>query len=226
MIWFASYLTLMLRSQIKLTSYDFSDLHITCEFDNRPGTGRFLRIFFCVVIYRTGAGRRLYMKTSADARPGTVRRRAVPGRRCKRSTGHRTVPGRFYTNFHVQWWIYVYQNSPSYRKKINSTCSLHINHPQLLKRNIYFCIYVFWSLKVKYLCKCNMVFCKKRRISPVAVWLIKHRPVPRRASADLLSDFFNFLALVKHRTMTVRCVKTPAGRRPGTLRCPADVILP
>ena len=76
----------MLRSQIKLTSYDFSNLHITGKFDNRPGTGRFLRIFSCVVTYRTGAGRRLYMKTSADARPGTVRRRTVPGRRCKRST--------------------------------------------------------------------------------------------------------------------------------------------
>jgi len=112
-------LKLMLRSQIKLTSYDFSDLHITGEFDNRPSTGRFLRIFFCVVTYRTGAGRRLYMKTSADARPGTVRRRTVPGRRCKRSTGHRTVPGRFYTNFHVQWWIYVYQNSPSYLQRNN-----------------------------------------------------------------------------------------------------------
>ena len=56
---------LMLRSQIKLTSYDLSDLHITGEFDNRPGTERFLRIFFCVVTYRT-----------------------VPGRRCKRSTGY------------------------------------------------------------------------------------------------------------------------------------------
>jgi len=31
----------MLRSQIKLTSYDFSDFHITGEFDNRPGTGRY-----------------------------------------------------------------------------------------------------------------------------------------------------------------------------------------
>jgi len=95
-------ITFMLRSQIKLTSYDFSDLHITGEFDNRPGTGRFLRICLCVVIYRTGAGRRLYMKTSADSWPGTVRRRTVPGRRCKRSTGHRTVPGRFFTNIHVQ----------------------------------------------------------------------------------------------------------------------------
>jgi len=63
----------MLWSQIKLTTYDFSDLHITGEFDNRPGTGRFLRHFSCVVTYRTGGGRRLYMTSLADARPGTVR---------------------------------------------------------------------------------------------------------------------------------------------------------
>jgi len=50
---------LMLWSQIKLTLYDFTDLYITGEFDNCPGTGRFLRIFTCVVTYRTGAGRRL-----------------------------------------------------------------------------------------------------------------------------------------------------------------------
>ena len=53
---------LMLWSQIKLTSYDFSDVHITGEFDNRPGTGRFLGIFSCVVTYRNGAVRRLYLK--------------------------------------------------------------------------------------------------------------------------------------------------------------------
>ena len=97
----------MLWSQIKLESYDVSDLHITGEFDNRPGTGRFLWIFSCMVTYRTGAGRRLYMKTSANARPGTVRCRTVPGRRCNRSAGHRTVPGRFNTNFHVQWYIHL-----------------------------------------------------------------------------------------------------------------------
>jgi len=70
----------MLRSQIKLTSYDFSDVQITGEFDNRPGTERFLRIFSGVVTYRTGAVRRLYMKTSAGAQPGTVRHRTMPGR--------------------------------------------------------------------------------------------------------------------------------------------------
>jgi len=58
----------MLWPQIKLTSYDFSEVHITGEFDNRPGTGRFLRNFSCVVTYSTGAGSRLYnfMITSAD----------------------------------------------------------------------------------------------------------------------------------------------------------------
>jgi len=70
--------------EIKVSSYDFSDVHITGEFDNRPGTGQFLRIFSCLVTYRTGAVRRLYMKTSADARPGTVRCRTVPDRCCKR----------------------------------------------------------------------------------------------------------------------------------------------
>jgi len=57
------------NAMVKLTSYDFSDLHITGEFKNRPGTGRYLRIFSCVVTYRTRAGRRLYMITSYGARP-------------------------------------------------------------------------------------------------------------------------------------------------------------
>jgi len=57
-----SWRPVMLWSQIKLTSYDVSDLHITGEFDNRLGTGRFLLSFSCVVTYRTGAGRRLYIK--------------------------------------------------------------------------------------------------------------------------------------------------------------------
>jgi len=37
-------LNIMLWSQMQLTPYDFSDLQIDGEFDNRPGTGRFLRI--------------------------------------------------------------------------------------------------------------------------------------------------------------------------------------
>jgi len=80
----------MLWPQIKLTSYDFSDMHITDEFENCLGTGRFLRISSCVVTYRIGADRRLYM----DHRPmpgqtGTVRCHTAPGRRCKKSAGHR-----------------------------------------------------------------------------------------------------------------------------------------
>jgi len=173
----------MLRSQIKLTSYDFSNLHITDEFDNRPGTGRFLRIFSCVVTYRTGAGRRLYIKTSADARPGTVRCRTVPGRCCKRSAGHRTVPSRFHTifsrammNTFISKFAIISPNKQVVTKerlrltltvmvikttlaqdckKFNNTCWLQVNHPQLLKQNIYF-VFMFWSLEMEYLCKCNM----------------------------------------------------------------------
>jgi len=63
----------MLWPQKKLTMYDFSYLQITSEYDNRPGTGRFLRNFSCVVTYSMGGGRRLYMISSADARPGNVR---------------------------------------------------------------------------------------------------------------------------------------------------------
>jgi len=37
--------------------------------------------------------------------------RPVPGQRCKRSAGQRTVPGRLYTNFHVQLCIRLYQIS-------------------------------------------------------------------------------------------------------------------
>ena len=92
----------MLWSQIKLTSYDFSDVHITGKFDNRPGTGQFLRIFSCVVTYRTSAVLCQYMKTSSGARLGTVRCSTVLCQRCKRSARHCTVPGRFYMNFHVQ----------------------------------------------------------------------------------------------------------------------------
>jgi len=46
---------LMLWSQIKLTSYAFSDLQLTGEFDYRPGTGRFKKILLRGH-YRTGAG--------------------------------------------------------------------------------------------------------------------------------------------------------------------------
>ena len=95
----------MLWSQIKLTSYDFSDVHIAGEFDNRTGTGRFLRIFSCVVTYRTGAVRHLYMKTSAGAsvvkdQPDTVR-----------------CPADFTRTFHVQELIHLHQNSPLFLKR-------------------------------------------------------------------------------------------------------------
>jgi len=136
----------MVWSQIKLTSYDFSDLHMTGEFDNCPGTGR--------------------IKIN-------------------------------------QWNIYV-----------NAICTS----------------------------------AKTRRFSPVAVLLITHRPVPGPASSGArtgigrfdsiwrLSDIVRcpdghrrsrtLWILNKNRLVPVRCVQTPARCRPGTVTCPADVILP
>jgi len=74
-------------------------------------------------------------------------------------------------------------------KKFNSTCWLQVNHSQLLKQNIYF-VFIFWSLEVEYLRKCNIYNTEKTcRFSPVAVRLISHRLAPGRASADLIRDF-------------------------------------
>jgi len=88
-------------------------------------------------------------------------------------------------------------------KNSNSTCLLHFNHPQL-KRNIYFCIYDFglekWYIYVNAIC----TSAKTRRFSPVAIRLIKHRPVPD------LSRFFNVLS----------ACQTSYDVQPGTVRCP------
>jgi len=51
----------------------------------------------------------------------------------------------------------------------------------------------------------------------------RHRPVPRKAMADLLRDFLKFLALVRHHTMS--------GRAPGISylcgeRCVQSQVLP
>jgi len=48
----------------------------------------------------------------------------------------------------------------------------------------------------------------------VAIRLIKHRPVPGRAWADLLRDLLKFPALVRHRTMPGRA---PYVARTGTV---------
>jgi len=76
---------LMLWSQINLTLYDFTDLYITGEFDNRPGNGPDEKIFLLrgLRYCNMGASRRLYIKTSVNAQPGTLW--------CfMRSAGHRT----------------------------------------------------------------------------------------------------------------------------------------
>jgi len=68
------YVHVMLWSQIKLPSYDFSnfsDLHITGEFNNRPGTGQLKKNLLRGHII-TGACGRLYMIISTNDPPGTV----------------------------------------------------------------------------------------------------------------------------------------------------------
>jgi len=91
----------MLRSQIKLTSYEFSDLHITGKFDNRPGTGRASADllsdywkFLALVRHRTMPGRAPFKsydinikQKSSGARPMCANAGRAPSR-------HRTVPGR------------------------------------------------------------------------------------------------------------------------------------
>ena len=117
-------------------------------------------------------------------------------------------------------------------KNFNSTCWLQVNHPQLLKQNIYF-VFMFWSLEVDYLCKCNMYFCKNTSLltdgcsthitsagarTGARTGIVRcpdgHRPVPGRASADSIRYVLKFLALVRHRTMPGRA---PYGARTGTV---------
>jgi len=158
----------------KLTSYDFSDLHITGEFNNRPSTGRFLRNFLLRVI-----------------------------------------------------------------------------HPQLLKRNVFFCIYVFglqkWNIYVNAIC--TRTSSNTRRLSSVAVRLIKHRPVPGRAWYDAqmgIDRFVQRFSKVPGAFQTSYDARPVPGRSPlkpynlnlrpklsgfrpmyvNTVRCPADVINP
>jgi len=140
----------------------------------------------------------------------------MPGRHCKRSARHHTVSGQIYTNFScamMNTFISKFAIIPPNKqvvtkerlrltltvmvmkttfaqdcKKFNSTCWLQVNHSQLLKQNIYF-VFIFWSLEVEYLCKCNMYFCKNTSL--LHRWLFDsyhigqrqdgHCPVPGRA---------------------------------------------
>ena len=76
---------------------------------------------------------------------------------------------------------------------------------------------------MKYLRKCNLFFCKntslltrgnstKKTSAGARTGIVRcpdgHRPVPGRASADLLSDFFP------------GACQTSYDARPGTVRCP------
>jgi len=138
-----------------------------------------------------------------------------------------------------------------------------INHPQLLKRNIYVCLYLcFWSLEVKYLCKCNMYYCTNTSLFTggssthktsvcVRTGILRcpdgHRPIcyredifyvlgARQTSYDVRLGTVRFpvvhrwnrtiIFLNKNRPVSVRCVQSPAGRRPGTVQWPGTVRAP
>jgi len=73
--------------------------------------------------HATGAGHRLYMIKSADARPAL-----------KKISWILQVPGRIYkdeTHFHVQWCLHLYQNSPSFLTrnvlKTSGVCKGHLD---------------------------------------------------------------------------------------------------
>jgi len=153
---------LILWSQIKLISYGFSDLHITGKVDNNQGTGRYIRLFSCVVTYCTGANRRLFMKISADARTALWEISQTPyDARPILHEFSRAVLNTVISKFaivppkkQVVKTRKIVTDSASdgdenhtcsILQNFNSTCSLHVNHPRRFKRNIYVCVYVFWS---------------------------------------------------------------------------------
>jgi len=144
----------MLWSQIKLTPYDLKDLQITVKIDNRPGIGRFLRNLSCVVTNRTGAGRRLYMITPADARQGTIRHTCsfillkiylfyltrmkyiLVAMICKLISKFAIILPK---NMLLKWerlrLSLTVMEVKTTLLQTKSTCSLHVIYPQLLKRD-------------------------------------------------------------------------------------------
>ena len=90
-----------------------SDLHITGKFNYLPGTGRCFRFFLL-------RGHVWYRR-----RPASVYNNIG---RCP--AGHRTTSN-------------VKNTLAQDCKHFNSSCLLHLNHLQLLKRNMYICIFVF-----------------------------------------------------------------------------------
>jgi len=96
-------------------------------------------------------------------------------------------------------------------KSFNSTCSLHVIYPLLLKGNTYFCIYMF-GLRSERSMQVQYVF--------LQIHVASHRgPSTHKKSAGVqtgivrcpdghrqyrLGDFRKFLVLFKYRTMPAR----------------------
>jgi len=129
----------------------------------------------------------------------------------------------------------------------NHTCS-RLQKLHSCSSEIYIFVFMFLDFRSDiYLCKCNMYICKNTSLltggslthktsAGPRTGIIRfpdgHRPVPGRASADMLRDYFNVLGACQTsydvRPGTVRC---PVGHRwNGTIifytkivRCPSDV---
>jgi len=109
---------------------------------------------------------------------------------------------------------------------INSTCSLHVIHPQVLKQKK-ICLYLlFWSSEVKYVCRFNVFLCKCTSFLADGSSTHKTSAGARKcivrclASADLLIYFEKFLAIFRHRTMPCRAQFEFYTK---IFRCPSDV---
>jgi len=144
----------MIWSQIKLTSYDLTDLHITGEFDNRPGTGRFLKKFSWVShIVRAPAGVCIWKHRPmlGQAPYGVVRDQPDTIRCLADFTRIFRCNGEFiYIKIcHIIKKIEADSDSDDDKKTtlaqdckiFNSTCSLHVNSPQLLKQVFMFLVF-------------------------------------------------------------------------------------
>jgi len=163
-----------------------------------------------VVTYRTGTGRRLYMITSADIQPETVRCPAdftwiftCNDEYINIKSHHLSSKEKACKNDKTWGWLGQWRwRKPRLlknAKKIKCTYWLHVNQPQLLKGNIFLFFFWFWSLKVKYLCRCSLYFCKNTSLFTGGISTHKTSAVARTKYV------WKFLALVRHRTMPGRC---------------------
>jgi len=218
-------------------------VHITGEFDNRPGTRRVLGTFSCVDTYRTGACRRLYMITPADVRPGTV---LCPSGVVRDEPDTVRCPADFtrIVTYNDEFFYLKFAIIPSKKQVVKikklesdsdsngdenhtcsilqftSTCSLHGNHRQLLKQNISIFAIMFLGFRSEMSMQMQYVlqYCKNTSLLTGGSSTHKTSAGRGRASADLLRDLFKVSGDCQTsydaRTVGARLICANAGRAP------------